>query len=171
MSRNHVPKDESPYPEIAYPRKRAFLAAFQETGNVRQASRGARVGRSTHYRWLSDDPAYREAVQIAKEVAADRLEDEAMRRAVDGVVKPVGWYKGKPGGYVREYSDKLLIFLLKRLRPDKYAGRIQYPRVVPNIDVSKLPNHALQRIAAGEHPLQVLASLVPGELLQSRTSQ
>ena len=52
-------------------------------------------------------------------MAADILEDEVDRRAVEGVEKPVGWHKGKPGGYVREYSDTLLIFLLKGDRPEK----------------------------------------------------
>ncbi len=36
--------------------------------------------------------------ELAKEDAADTLEAEACRRAVEGVEKPVGWYKGKPGG-------------------------------------------------------------------------
>ncbi len=61
---------------------------------------------------------------MAKEEVADLLEAEAWRRAVEGVEKPVGWYKGKPGGYVREYSDTLLIFPLRGLRP--VSAVIQY---------------------------------------------
>ncbi len=57
---------------------------------------------------------------MAKECAADLIEAEALRRAVHGTVKPTGWYKGVPGGYIREYSDILAIFLLKGLRPEKY---------------------------------------------------
>lgn len=162
---------QSPYPDIEDGRKRAFLTALEETGNVRRACHVARVGRSSHYRWLADDPAYREAVKIAKEVAADRLEDEAMRRAVEGVEKPVGWYQGRPGGYVREYSDKLLIFLLKGMRPAKYADRREFNGAGPKLDLSQLPNSALERIACGENPMQVLASLLPRELLQSGTGQ
>ena len=37
--------------------------------------------------------------------------------------RPAGWYKGKAGGTVREYSDLLLIFLLKGMRPEKYRER------------------------------------------------
>ena len=74
---------------------------------------------------MSEDAEYREAFVLAQEEAADRLEDEAFRRAVEGVEKPVGWYKGKPGGVIREYSDVLLIFLLKGARPEKYADRVQ----------------------------------------------
>ena len=61
--------DESPFAEIAHPQQRAFVAAFQETGNVRLACQVAKVGRSTHYRWLKEDREYREAVAMAKECA------------------------------------------------------------------------------------------------------
>ena len=91
------------------PHQRAFLAAFRATGNVRLACKATSVGRSSHYRWLEKDPEYREAFELAKEDAADILEAEAYRRAVEGVEEPVGWYKGVPGGMVREYSDILLI--------------------------------------------------------------
>ena len=43
---------ESPFLEIAHPHNRAFLAAFRETDNVRLACEVAKVGRSSHYRWL-----------------------------------------------------------------------------------------------------------------------
>ncbi len=105
------------------PHQRAFLAAFRATCNVRLACEVAKVGRSSHYRWREKDSEYREAFDLAKEEAADILEAEAFRRAVEGVEKPVGWYKGKPGGYVREYSDILLIFLLKALLPERYRER------------------------------------------------
>ncbi len=95
-----------------HPLQRAFLAAFRETGNVRLTCKAAGVGRSSHYRWLEKDPEYREAFDVAKEDAADVLEGEAHRRAVDGWEEPVGWYKGVAGGTVRRYSDNLLMFLL-----------------------------------------------------------
>lgn len=50
---------------------------------------------------------------------ADRLEREAMRRAHEGVRKPV-YQGGKRVGFIQEYCDTLLIFLLKGLRPEKY---------------------------------------------------
>ena len=83
-------------------KKKAFLAAFRELGNVRLACEAADVGRSSHYRWLDQDPEYREAFDLAKEDAADILEAEAKRRAVEGVEEPAGWYKGQAGGVVRK---------------------------------------------------------------------
>ena len=119
---------ESPFPKIAHPYKRAFLAAFRETGNVRLACEAAGVGRSSHYRWLEKDPEYRAAFDVAKEDATDVLEAEAHRRAVEGIEEPVGWYKGVAGGTVRRYSDVLLIFLLKSLRPERYRERVDVLR-------------------------------------------
>ncbi len=96
-----------------------------------------------------------------KEDAADTLEAEAYRRAVEGVEKPTGWYRGVAGGVVREYSDSLLMFLLKGIRPDKYKDRVEFKGALASIDLNKLPDELLARIAAGEHPLSVLASVEP----------
>ena len=67
------------------------------------------------------------------------------------------------GGTVTEYSDILNIFLLKGLRPEKYQERLgmEVKDTLAHIDLSQLPDHLLARIAAGEHPLAVLASSVP----------
>ena len=40
------------------------------------------------------------------------MEDEAVRRAVEGVPRPV-FYQGQIVGAVQEYSDELLIRMLK----------------------------------------------------------
>ena len=66
------------------PKKKAFLAAFRETGNVRVACETAGVGRSSHYRWLEADAEYRDDFALVKEDAIDILEAEAYRRAVEG---------------------------------------------------------------------------------------
>ncbi len=81
---------ESPFSEINHAQQRAFLAAFQETGNVRRACKLAEVRQSSHYRWLKVDSAYRAAMERARIMAADILEAEAHRRAVEGVEEPVG---------------------------------------------------------------------------------
>ncbi len=151
---------ESPFPKIAHPYKRAFLAAFRETGNVRLACKAANVGRSSHYRWFEKDPEYRTAFDQAKEDATDVLEAEAFRRAVEGVEEPTGWYMGEPGGTVRKYSDVLLIFLLKGLRPDRYRERVDVRGVLAHLDVSQLPDDLVARLASGENPITVLAPIL-----------
>ncbi len=99
-------------------KQKAFLAAYAACANVRLAARLARCARSQHYWWLRQ-PAYAEAFAEARAEACEALESEAWRRAVEGVVRPV-YYRGKVVGTVREYSDTLLIFLMKAAMPQKY---------------------------------------------------
>jgi hypothetical protein len=113
------------------PKKRAFLAAFTENGVIRYAAHAAGIARQTHYDWLKGDAEYVLAFRNACEDAADRLEREVVRRAVEGVVKPLvsggRWIRDDDGQLVtiREYSDTLLIFALKGMRPEKYRERQQ----------------------------------------------
>lgn len=101
------------------PKMRAFLAAYTETGSIPAAAQAAGCERSTHRTSWMQNPQYAAAFAAAKEEAVDILETEAIRRATRGTDRPV-FYKGKHCGNVREYSDILLIFLLKAARPDKY---------------------------------------------------
>ena len=98
-----------------------MLAALAETGNISRAANAAGIERKTHYRWLSDSE-YAKSAEDSMEQAADKLEEEARRRAHDGVDEPV-WFQGMQCGTVRKYSDTLLIFLLKGAKPDKYRER------------------------------------------------
>lgn len=112
------------FPHIEHEKKRAFLVAFSQTGNVTKSTEIVGIDRTTPYSdpWKEDDE-FQQAWTEARRMAGDILEDEAIRRAVEGVEEPVGWYKGEPGGTVRKYSDTLLIFLMKGARPDKYVDR------------------------------------------------
>ncbi len=112
------------------------------------------------WQWRSD-AVLQAAVEQAKEAAADLIEAEAFRRAVEGWEEPVGWYQGRPGGMVRKYSDVLAIFLLKGLRPDRYKDRVEMRGAIANLDLNQLPDEAIERIARGEHIMSVLASMVP----------
>ena len=110
------------YKKIRSPKKRAFLAALAHTGNITEAADIAHIARSAHYQWLEADPVYAAAYEDAMEQAAQRLEAEARRRAVDGVEEPV-FYQGKQCGVIKRYSDALLMFLLKGALPEKYKER------------------------------------------------
>ncbi len=77
---------------------------------------------------------------------------------LEGVEEPVGWYKGVPGGTVRRYSDVLLMFLLKALRPEKYRERVEVRGSLASIDLNRLTDEQLRRISAGEQPWSVLGS-------------
>ena len=110
-----------------------FLAAFGACANVLRAARWAKINRQCHYNWLKEDPTYAARFQEATERAARSLEDEAVRRAHEGLRKPVR-YKGKIVGYDTEYSDSLLLALLKANNPEKFMDRSAEKRDLRFVD-------------------------------------
>lgn len=134
------------------PKKQAFLAAYGITGNISTATEASGVVRQTHYDWLESDPDYQIAFAEAQKQSVEMLEAEARRRAVEGVRK-LKFHQGSmvmvPTGkmvkvqekndhgeifeseqpemvpYVEhEYSDVLLIVLLKAHAPQKYRDNL-----------------------------------------------
>jgi|SRR5262245_24976732 len=104
-------------------KKAAFLTALAACGNVRQAARTIHAAPDTVYAHRKTDPAFAEAWEQALHAAMDIvLEPEAIRRAVQGVERAV-FHRGEQVGVQREYSDTLLIFLLKGWKPDRYKER------------------------------------------------
>jgi hypothetical protein len=70
-------------------KRRAFLAALTiSAGNLSAAAAAAGVRRKSHYDWLKDED-YRREFEQAQLEAAQTLEDEAIRRAVEGVERPL----------------------------------------------------------------------------------
>lgn len=104
------------------PNQEKFLAAFAGHVRVSKAAEIAGVARTQHYAWLKESKVYAGAFELVREQASQALEDEAVRRAVDGVEKPV-FYRGEVCGHVVEYSDPLLALLLKANFPDRYKDR------------------------------------------------
>lgn len=108
--------------------REAFLKALSDGGVVRHAAEAAGVSKNTAYRERERDSAFAEAWDDAIDDAADVLEVEARRRAILGVEKVTYVRsgtddKGRPvftQQTIREYSDTLLIFLLKGMRPEKF---------------------------------------------------
>lgn len=101
-------------------RKKLFLDILARTGKVAHSARMAGYSDSSHVqRCKRNDPEFAEAWELAIEASMDTLEDEAIRRARDGVDKPV-FYKGRVVGHEKQYSDQLTMFLLKGNRPDRY---------------------------------------------------
>ena len=130
-----------PFSAITHPQKRAFLAAFATVGNVKQAASLAEVSRESHYSWKTHDPDYADAFGHAQDMAADALEDEARKLALEGEKK----------------SEKMLMFLLRGLRPDTYGTRrVESKHQVSvstevkhrvEVDLSKLTDEELKSLA------------------------
>ena len=96
-----------------------FLKGLRLTGNVSEAARAAKICRSRCYECRHRDPGFAAAWSDALEEAADRLEMEAFRRAVEGIGED-RFFKGDVVGRVTRYSDRLLMFLLKARRPERF---------------------------------------------------
>jgi hypothetical protein len=112
-------------------RRRLFLRAFATRGIVLDGCRAAGVSRGAVEHWRESSEWFDTLYRVAIEEAADRIEGEAFRRAVDGYDEPV-IYQGMPtmvrdatSGedkqlFIRKYSDALMQTLLKGARPEKY---------------------------------------------------
>lgn len=104
--------------------QRKFLKIYVNMGNILRAAEAAGIGRENHYAWLRDKGSvYAEEFERQADIAAGLLEDEAFRRAYDGNTEPV-FQGGEQVGNVTKYSDNLLMFLLKGLKPYKYSEKV-----------------------------------------------
>lgn len=127
----------------------AFLEALADTGIILRACEITKTPRSNVYLWRKD-PDFEARFQLAVDEATERLELEARRRAFEGTDKPV-YQGGQLVGYVREYSDTLLIFTLKALKPDKYrdnakiehSGAAEPVKIVFRLDRPSHDNEAV----------------------------
>lgn len=138
-------------------RLNAFLNAYRVTGILSLACKGANIGTTTIRDILADKPLvandpgeielrkwFREQFEEAKEDANEALEGEVYRRAVVGVDRPV-YSRGELMEYIKEYSDQLLMFLVKRRIP---AYREINNGAVVNVGLNVQQNEILQTIVS-----------------------
>ena len=134
----------------------AFLAALGLNGNVSEAARLAGITRPHAYHVRGERPDFAADWDTALDIAADVLEREAWRRAVEGGRQ----YKFHPktGAPLRHpdtgepyfemvYSDALLTLLLKAHRREKFGdqSRIDLNQTITpaKYDLTKLTEHEL----------------------------
>lgn len=125
--------------------KNDFLNYYIQLGTISKAAKKAGITRQAHYKWLKEDKNgyYRKAFEMADKMAADLLEEEAFRRAVEGDLQVV-YYKGEEVGRRRVYSDQLLTLLLKGKKP-QYRENTEVNTTV-NVDVSDAIGTMRERI-------------------------
>lgn len=99
--------------------QQALLSAIASGCTLRAAAIKAGVDLMTAHGWISD-ATFAAAFHAAEAAGTDVIEEEAFRRAVKGVEKPV-YRAGEVVGHVADYSDTMLMFLLKARRPDRYG--------------------------------------------------
>ena len=102
-------------------RQRLFLVNLAETGSVHLASAAARLTARSAYRLRARSPAFAAAWDTADQLAVGRLSAIAFDRAINGRTEQV-WHEGHLVAEKRLPSDKLLMWLLARLDPRRFAA-------------------------------------------------
>ncbi len=105
--------------------KGTIVRSLAQKGNVREATDNAGVSRSLAYGWRDKDEGFREAWDDAVNEAVDRMEREMWRRGIEGFERPV-IYQGEITDTWTDYSDSLLLTLIKGHRPEKYKERREH---------------------------------------------
>ena len=102
-------------------RQRVFLVNLAETGSVHLASAAARLSARSAYRLRARSPAFAAAWDTADQLAVGRLSAIAFDRAIHGRTEQV-WHEGQLVAEKRLPSDRLLMWLLARLDPRRFAA-------------------------------------------------
>jgi hypothetical protein len=106
-----------------------FLEGLARGLSVTGAAQLAGACRQSVYVWRRADPAFAEAWDAAVESGTDLLEDEVLRRALEGTQEPaismgkVVFQDGAPL-LIRKYADGLAQFLLRGRRREKFSDRV-----------------------------------------------
>jgi hypothetical protein len=108
--------------------KKEFLRLFREEFTITNTCKRMNISRRLYYYWCKADPEFVRAMDLAREDVADTLEAEALRRVYEGIEEDI-YFQNTLVGKKREYSDTLLILLLRGMRRWKYRG---YPGFKPD---------------------------------------
>jgi hypothetical protein len=109
-------------------RQVAFIAALARGGTVRGAAAAVGMAPEGAYmlRRTVGGESFAFAWDVAQEAAAGVLADIAWERAVEGV--PYGIYRlGQKVGEERRYNDRLLMFILRHLLPQRFGTPTRLP--------------------------------------------
>ncbi len=102
-------------------RQRLFLGNLAETGSVHLACAAARLTARSAYRLRARSPGFAAAWDTADQLAVGRLSAIAFDRAINGRTEQI-WQEGTLVAEKRLPSDKLLMWLLARLDPRRFAA-------------------------------------------------
>ena len=140
--------------ELSKRKRKAFLDILSKTGRVTEAARAVGYTSTVHLHQLRrEDEDFAEAWDLALQAAGDVLEEAAINRAVEGVLEP-NYYKGEVVGYTPKYSDSLLMFVLKKIRPE-YRDTGGHGGVNVNFGVAIMPMQA-KDVSSWEDRAQIM---------------
>lgn len=137
--------------------KARYLSMLRKTGNKSVSARAIGFAPSTVIRHRQEDSSFDADCIEALDEAADALEAEARRRAVEGVLREKSIGSGDNARFIEEYqySDTLLIRLLEANKPQKFAQRTKAE--ISNPDGSMRPPADDKQLAVALASLLALA--------------
>lgn len=133
-------RPSAPSPNLTPQKINTFLLHLGRTGSVTFAAARAGLSRRALYKHRTADEAFAGYWEEALNLGVERLQDDAMRRALEGTARAV-FRNGKQVGSVQQFDNRLLQFLLKAHRPETYGER-------GKAALSPLPFDLAQRLAA-----------------------
>ena len=112
-------------------KKRAMIKSMESTlGNVTASIRGVGINRSTHYKWMQDDPKYKVAIDEVIEIDLDFTEAALRKKIRAGDLKAIIFHlktRGKhrenietndrskePRSPLEDMSDEELMHIINR---------------------------------------------------------
>jgi len=101
-------------------RKTRFLSVLRQTANIRAACAAAGFSRRTAYRIRDSNPWFAEKWLEALEDFGDLADMKAKQMAVEGIQEPI-IAMGQIVGFKTVHSEKLLLRILEKKRPEDWA--------------------------------------------------
>lgn len=102
--------------------QRRFLKQLELTGNLEASARAVDITPQAVYGHMKRYPAFKDAVEKARQAVVHDAEVEMRRRAIEGVDTGI-YYKGELIATEKRYSDPLLVEILKANAPEKYGRK------------------------------------------------
>lgn len=128
VSQSHLPVHQQAHRkahlEFTDERKVKFLTFLAKFGLRMRAAQYAGVSYATACNHKNADKDFAAAWNEAAELFTEGLENEALKRAIDGWDEPV-YQKGELVGTIHRYSERMMEILLKANLPQKYRENIK----------------------------------------------
>jgi len=109
-------------PKLRQQKLDKFLEYLAQGVSIAKSIKLTGCSQSLVYNERTSNPEYAKKWDEARCKGAYALEEEAWRRAVEGVPEDI-YHRGQVVGTRINYSDTLLIFLLKGLFPERYSDK------------------------------------------------
>jgi len=149
-------------------KQRRFIEVLADTGLVGTAAKAVGLTRESAYRLrrAAGAEAFAAAWDAARHHAGGLIEDIVFERAIEGVAVPVFNEHGEEIASRTRYDNRLLVFLLRRLRADRYGDDL---RAAPSPGAADAPPPLALSLRALEPalpapPAELLGDALPHEL-------